>query len=116
MVDLRGRDFLKLLDFTPTEINHLLKVAATLKKQKHNGESHRYLKGKQVVLLFEKDSTRTRCSFEAGAVDLGMQATYIDQQVHKWVRKKLLKILLEFFVECMMVLNIEVLIKQLLKL
>lgn len=77
MVDLRGRDFLKLLDFTPKEINHLLHVASTLKKQKHNNESHRYLKGKQVALIFEKDSTRTRCSFEAGAVDLGMQATYI---------------------------------------
>ena len=77
MVDLRGRDFLKLLDFTPKEIEHLLKVSATLKKQKHKGESHRHLRGKQVVLLFEKDSTRTRCSFEAGAVDLGMQATYI---------------------------------------
>ena len=77
MVDLRGRDFLKLLDFTPEEINNLLKVAATLKKQKHNNESHMYLKGKQVALIFEKDSTRTRCAFEAGAVDLGMQATYI---------------------------------------
>ena len=49
VVDLRGRDFLKLLDFTPKEIKHLLKVAATLKKQKRNGESHRYLKDKQVV-------------------------------------------------------------------
>ena len=77
MVDLRGRDFLKLLDFTPEEINHLLKVASALKKQKRNGESHRHLRGKQVALIFEKDSTRTRCSFEAGAVDLGMQATYI---------------------------------------
>ena len=77
MVDLRGRDFLKLLDFTPEEIEHLLKVATTLKKQKHNHESHMYLKGKQVALIFEKDSTRTRCAFEAGAVDLGMQATYI---------------------------------------
>ena len=77
MVDLRGRDFLKLLDFTPKEIEHLLKVSATLKKQKRNHESHRYLKGKQVALIFEKDSTRTRCAFEAGAVDLGMQATYI---------------------------------------
>ena len=77
MVDLRGRDFLKLLDFTPEEIKHLLKVATTLKKQRRNGESHRYLKGKQVALIFEKDSTRTRCAFEAGAVDLGMQATYI---------------------------------------
>lgn len=77
MVDLRGRDFLKLLDYTPKEINHLLKVAATLKKQKHKGISHKHLKGKQVALLFEKDSTRTRCAFESGAVDLGMQATYI---------------------------------------
>ncbi len=77
MVDLRGRDFLKLLDFTTEEIEHLLKVATTLKKQKHNHESHMYLKGKQVALIFEKDSTRTRCAFEAGAVDLGMQATYI---------------------------------------
>ncbi|MEE3342791.1 MAG: ornithine carbamoyltransferase [Bacilli bacterium] len=77
MVDLRGRDFLTLLDYTPKEIEHLLKVAETLKKQKHNHESHRYLKGKQVALLFEKDSTRTRCAFEAGAKDLGMEATYI---------------------------------------
>ncbi len=77
MVDLRGRDFLKLLDFTPAEINHLLKVATTLKKQKHNHESHMYLKVKQIAMIFEKDSTRTRCSFEAGAVDLGMSATYI---------------------------------------
>lgn len=77
MVDLRGRDFLTLLDFTPKEIEHLLKVAETLKKQKHNHESHRHLKGKQVALLFEKDSTRTRCAFEAGAKDLGMEATYI---------------------------------------
>ena len=77
MVDLRGRDFLKLLDFTPEEIKHLLKVATTLKKQKRNNESHMYLKGKQVALIFEKDSTRTRCAFESGAVDLGMQATYI---------------------------------------
>ena len=77
MVDLRGRDFLKLLDFTTEEIEHLLKVATALKKQKHNHSSHMHLKGKQVALIFEKDSTRTRCAFEAGAVDLGMQATYI---------------------------------------
>ena len=77
MVDLRGRDFLKLLDFTPEEIKHLLKVAKALKKAKHNGTPHNYLKGKQVALIFEKDSTRTRCSFEAGATDLGMHATYI---------------------------------------
>ncbi len=77
MVDLRGRDFLKLLDFTPDEIRHLLKVAHTLKKEKHEHKPHRYLKGRQVALIFEKDSTRTRCAFEAGATDLGMHATYI---------------------------------------
>ena len=77
MVDLRKRDFLKLLDFTPKEIEHLLKVASTLKKQKRNNESHRYLKGKQIAMIFEKDSTRTRCAFEAGAHDLGMEATYL---------------------------------------
>lgn len=77
MVDLRGRDFLKLLDFTPEEIKHLLDVAISLKKKKHAGEPHRYLEGKQVALIFEKDSTRTRCAFEVGAKDLGMNVTYL---------------------------------------
>ena len=77
MVDLRGRDFLKLLDYTSEEINYLLKVAEKLKKQKRTGNQHRHLKGKQIAMIFEKDSTRTRCSFEAGAHDLGMQATYL---------------------------------------
>ena len=77
MVDLRGRDFLKLLDFTPKEIEHLLKVAAKLKKMKHEGTPHNYLKGKQIAIIFEKDSTRTRCSFEVGAKDLGMEVTYL---------------------------------------
>ena len=77
MVDLRGRDFLKLLDYTPEEINYLLKEAEKLKKQKRTGNQHRHLKGKQIAMIFEKDSTRTRCAFEAGAHDLGMQATYL---------------------------------------
>lgn len=77
MVDLRGRDFLKLLDYSPEEIKYLIRRAETLKKQKHNNESHRYLKGKQIAMIFEKDSTRTRCAFEAGAHDLGMEATYL---------------------------------------
>ena len=77
MVDLRGRDFLKLLDFTPEEIRFLIDRAKTLKKQKHNNESHAYLKGKHLVLIFEKDSTRTRCSFEVAAHDLGMASTYL---------------------------------------
>lgn len=77
MVDLRGRDFLTLLDFSEEEILHLLKVSENLKKLKQNGQSHRFLEGKQIVMIFEKDSTRTRCAFEAGARDLGMGATYL---------------------------------------
>ena len=77
MVDLRGRDFLKLLDFTTEEIEYLLDSAARLKEMKRNGIPHPYLKGKQVALIFEKDSTRTRCSFEVAAKDLGMHATYL---------------------------------------
>lgn len=77
VVDLRGRDFLKLLDFTTEEIEYLLESAARFKEMKHKGIPHPYLKGKQVALIFEKDSTRTRCSFEVAAKDLGMHATYL---------------------------------------
>lgn len=77
MVNLHGRDFLKLLDYTPEEINHLLDVSFDLKKKKREGIEHTYLKGKQIAMIFEKDSTRTRCAFEAGAHDLGMDATYL---------------------------------------
>ena len=77
MVDLRGRDFLKLLDFTTEEIEYLLSSAERFKNLKRSGLPHQYLKGKQVALIFEKDSTRTRCSFEVAAKDLGMHATYL---------------------------------------
>ncbi len=77
MVDLRGRDFLKLLDFTTEEIEYLLESSFRFKEMKHKGIPHPYLKGKQVALIFEKDSTRTRCSFEVAAKDLGMHATYL---------------------------------------
>ena len=77
VVDLRGRDFLKLLDFTTEEIEYLLDSATRFKEMKRNGIPHLYLKGKQVALIFEKDSTRTRCSFEVAAKDLGMHATYL---------------------------------------
>ena len=77
MVDLRGRDFLKLLDFSTEEIEYLLDSAAKFKNLKRSGLPHQYLKGKQVALIFEKDSTRTRCSFEVAAKDLGMHATYL---------------------------------------
>ena len=77
MGSLKGRDFLKLLDYTPEEIEQLLNVAIGLKKKKHAGEPHRYLEGKQIAIIFEKDSTRTRCSFEVAAKDLGMSVTYL---------------------------------------
>ncbi len=77
MTNLQGRSFLKLLDYTPEEIDSLLNLAAELKQQKKVGITHRMHQGKNVVLLFEKDSTRTRCAFEVAAADLGMTATYL---------------------------------------
>lgn len=76
-VNLKNRDFLKLLDYTPEEIKYLLDLAKEFKRKKHNGEVHDYLKGKNAVLLFEKDSTRTRCAFEVACYDLGMSCTYL---------------------------------------
>ena len=77
-VNIRGRSFLTLLDYTPEEINYLLDLAAEFKQLKRGGVQHRWLQGKQVVLLFEKTSTRTRCAFEVGARDLGMGVTFLD--------------------------------------
>ena len=76
--NIRGRHFLKLLDYTPEEIRYLLDLAKEFKRMKRNGEPHRYLTGKNIVLLFEKTSTRTRCSFEVAGMDLGMGVTYLD--------------------------------------
>jgi len=77
-VNIAGRNFLKLLDFTPAEIEYLIDLSADFKRLKRTGTPHRYLEGKNIVLLFEKTSTRTRCSFEVGAMDLGMGVTYLD--------------------------------------
>ena len=77
-MDLIGRDFLTLLDFTPAEIGGLLDLAADLKAKKKAGIPHDTLRGKNVALIFEKTSTRTRCSFEVDAHDLGMGTTYLD--------------------------------------
>ena len=74
---LKGRHFLKLLDFTPEEINYLLDLAAELKSQKKNGVPHRTKEGKSIALIFEKDSTRTRCAFEVAGYDLGMHPVYL---------------------------------------
>ena len=77
-MNLKGRDFLKLLDFTPEEISGLIDLAAELKAKKKAGIPHRICEGKNVALIFEKTSTRTRCSFEVAAHDLGMGTTYLD--------------------------------------
>ena len=76
-MNLKGRDFLKLLDFTPEEIEYLINLAENFKAKKKAGIPHRVCEGKNVVLLFEKDSTRTRCAFEVAAADLGMSSTYL---------------------------------------
>ncbi|MBQ2740484.1 MAG: ornithine carbamoyltransferase [Clostridia bacterium] len=77
-MNLKGRDFLKLLDYTSEEILGLIDLAADLKAKKKAGVPHRLCEGKNVALIFEKTSTRTRCSFEVAAYDLGMGATYLD--------------------------------------
>ncbi len=77
-VNLSGRSFLKILDFTPDEIRYLIKLSRDFKDLKRTGTPHRYLEGKNIVLLFEKTSTRTRCSFEVAGYDLGMGVTYLD--------------------------------------
>ena len=77
MNSLKGKDFLKLLDFTSEEIEYLIELAAELKAKKKAGIPHKLHEGKNVVLLFEKDSTRTRCAFEVAARDLGMGVTYL---------------------------------------
>ncbi len=75
---LKGKDFLKLLDFTPMEIEKLIDLASELKDLKKRGIPHKVCEGKNIALIFEKTSTRTRCSFEVAAYDLGMHVTYLD--------------------------------------
>ena len=79
-MNFKGRSFLKLLDYTPAEIGALIDLAADLKAKKKAGIPHDTQKGKNIALIFEKTSTRTRCSFEVAAHDLGMQVTYLDPQ------------------------------------
>ena len=80
--------FLKLLDFTPAEIEELLDLSAKLKKEKKEGIAHRHLAGKNVALLFEKNSTRTRCAFEVACADLGMNAVYLDPAASQMGKKE----------------------------
>lgn len=87
-MDLKGRSFLKLLDYTPEEIGSLLALAADLKAKKKAGVVHNIHQGKNIALIFEKTSTRTRCSFEVAAHDLGMGATYLDPSGSQIGRKE----------------------------
>lgn len=77
MINLKNRNFLKLLDFTPEEIKYLLDLSAELKKAKYNGTEQQTLKGRNIALIFEKSSTRTRCAFEVAAFDQGANVTYL---------------------------------------
>lgn len=87
-MDLKGRDFLKLLDFTPEEILYLIDLAAELKEKKKKGIPVDTLRGKNVALIFEKTSTRTRCAFEVAAHDLGMGTTYLDPKASQIGKKE----------------------------
>ena len=87
-VQLKGRDFLTLKDFTAEEIEYLLKLSADLKDKKKKGVPMDVLRGKNIVLIFEKTSTRTRCSFEVAAFDLGMGVTYLDPTVSQIGKKE----------------------------
>ena len=85
---LKGRSFLKLLDYTPEEIEYLVDLAADLKEKKKNGIRVDYLSSKNIVLIFEKTSTRTRCAFEVAAKDLGMGCTYLDPSASQIGKKE----------------------------
>jgi ornithine carbamoyltransferase len=89
--NLRNRNFLKLLDFTPQEIKFMLDLSADLKKAKYAGTEQMRLKGKNVVLLFAKDSTRTRCAFEVAALDQGAHVTYIGPAGSQMGKKESMK-------------------------
>ncbi|MDR3294411.1 MAG: ornithine carbamoyltransferase [Clostridiales Family XIII bacterium] len=87
-VSLKGRSFLTLMDFTPQEIRYLLDLAADLKARRRAGQKGNLLKGKNILLLFEKTSTRTRCSFEVGAAEEGAHVTYIGPGVSQFAKKE----------------------------
>ena len=89
--NFRGKNFLKLIDFSSQDIRYLLEMAKNFKSMKRAGVPHRYLEGKNIVLLFEKTSTRTRCSFEVAGADLGMGVTYLDPAGSRMGHKESIK-------------------------
>ena len=90
-MDLKGRNFLTLKDFTKEEIEYLIDLSAMLKEKKKKGEAVDVLKGKNIALIFEKNSTRTRCSFEVAASDLGMGSTFLDPKSSQIGKKESIK-------------------------
>jgi ornithine carbamoyltransferase len=106
MIDLRKRHLLTLLDFTPEEIAYLLDLAKRLKTDKYLHREKQMLVGKNIVLLFEKDSTRTRCSFEVAAHDQGAHVTYLGPTVLRSERRSRSKIQRMSWDVCMTVLSI----------
>jgi len=90
-MNLKNRNFITLLDFSTEEITYLLELSKRLKKEKYEGTPHKVLSDKNVVLLFQKDSTRTRCAFEVGALDLGMGVTYLGPNGSQMNKKESVK-------------------------
>ena len=90
-MDLSGKSFLKVLDFSTEELQYLINLAVDLKDKKNKGKDHRYLLGKNIACIFEKDSTRTRCSFEVAAYDLGMHVTYLGPTGSQMGKKETIK-------------------------
>ena len=88
MNSLKGKSFLKLLDFTPEEIRYLIDLAIKLKAEKKAGKPHKVCDGKSIALVFEKTSTRTRCAFEVAAADLGMHPVYLDPKSSQMGKKE----------------------------
>ena len=87
-MNFKGKSFLKLLDFTPEEISYLLDLSADLKAKKKAGIPHRLCEGKNIALVFEKTSTRTRCAFEVAAADLGMHPVYQFQILYQHIHQR----------------------------
>jgi len=90
-MNLKTRSFITLLDYTPEEINYLINLSAKLKDEKYQGIPHKHLSDKNIVLLFQKDSTRTRCAFEVGALDLGMGVTFLGPSGSQMNKKESVK-------------------------
>lgn len=110
-MNLKGRNFLKLMDFEPEEILYMIDLAADLKAKKKQGILHDSLIGKNIALIFEKTSTRTRCSFEVAAHDLGMHVTYLDPSGSQIGKKRAFRIPQEFWDVCLTESNIVVMVR-----